>query len=352
MSPTPCVMAHDVPLLIRGMEVTLREDVPPIVLKPIGTLLTGGVQSGIRALAYSTSDTQSGLSKIDVLLGETVVASRDLMARCTHSDFTVCPDSQDETVQIDTRGVSNGKHRLAVRVQDAAGNEQVVYGEGLVNVVNEPGTASGPFPGGGSTSTPAYTLTARFRGVSRTTLTVPYGRRVMIHGRLAAGAEPVSPGTAIEVLERLEGKGNREKPAARIATSAEGSFSARLTTTRASRTIRLAYRPTPDSQVVSQALKLRVRAAARVRASLRGRTVRFSGRVLSRPVPRSGKRIVMEGRSPGSAWTAFKSLRTDRGGRFSGTYRLRVRRPASRSRFAPSCRGRTATGIWAPAAEP
>lgn len=352
VSPTPCVMAHDVPLLIRGMEVTLREDVPPIVLKPIGTLLTGGVQSGIRALAYSTSDTQSGLSKIDVLLGETVVASRDLMARCTHSDFAVCPDSQDETVQIDTRGVSNGKHRLAVRVQDAAGNEQVVYGEGLVNVVNEPGTASGPFPGGGSTSTPAYTLTARFRGVSRTTLTVPYGRRVMIHGRLAAGAEPVSPGTAIEVLERLEGKGNREKPAARIATSAEGSFSARLITTRASRTIRLAYRPTPDSQVVSQALKLRVRAAARVRASLRGRTVRFSGRVLSRPVPRSGKRIAMEGRSPGSAWTAFKSLRTDRGGRFSGTYRLRVRRPASRSRFAPSCRGRTATGIWAPAAEP
>ena len=35
----------------------------------------------------------------------------------------------------------------------------------------------------------------------------------------------------------------------------------------------------------------------------------------------------MEGRSPGSAWTQFKSLRTDSKGRFSGTYRLRVRRP-------------------------
>jgi hypothetical protein len=35
----------------------------------------------------------------------------------------------------------------------------------------------------------------------------------------------------------------------------------------------------------------------------------------------------MEGRSPGSAWTPFKTLRTDKKGRFSGTYRLRVRRP-------------------------
>ena len=35
----------------------------------------------------------------------------------------------------------------------------------------------------------------------------------------------------------------------------------------------------------------------------------------------------MEGRSPGSAWTPFKNLRTDTKGRFSGTYRLRVRRP-------------------------
>ena len=72
---------------------------------------------------------------------------------------------------------------------------------------------------------------------------------------------------------------------------------------------------------------MRVRAASRLRATLRGRVVRFSGRVLSGPIPRRGKRVLMEGRSPGSAWTQFKSLRTDRKGRFSGTYRLRVRRP-------------------------
>ena len=55
--------------------------------------------------------------------------------------------------------------------------------------------------------------------------------------------------------------------------------------------------------------------------------VRFSGRVLGAPIPKAGKRVLMEGRSPEAAWTEFKSLRTDRTGRFSGTYRLRVRRP-------------------------
>ena len=44
-------------------------------------------------------------------------------------------------------------------------------------------------------------------------------------------------------------------------------------------------------------------------------------------MPKGGKRVQMEGRSPGSAWTRFKSVRTDSKGRFSGAYRLRVRRP-------------------------
>ena len=110
-------------------------------------------------------------------------------------------------------------------------------------------------------------------------------------------------------------------------TKADGSFSLGLATSRPSRTIRLAYRPVGGGQILSKALKLRVRAASRVRASLRGRVVRFSGQVLGAPFPKGGKRVQMEGRSPGSAWTTFKNLRTDKKGRFSGAYRLRVRRP-------------------------
>ena len=320
VSPEPCVSTHGAPLLIRGMEVTLREDVPPIILRPSGTLLGGGPQTGIRTLTYSASDAQSGITTVDVLLGETLVASRDLTTRCSYSDFTVCPASEDGTLQVDTRNVANGPHRLTVRVRDAAGNVQEAHSEGAVEVLNERSIAA-------SAEASTYILTARFKGTSRSTLTVPFSRGVAVVGRLSQLSQPVPEGSLIEVHERRDHARTSERTRAPVKTKADGSFSVALVTTRPSRTVRLVYRPTASSQVVSRALKLRVRAASRVRASLRGRTVRFSGRVLSRPVPRAGKRIVMEGRSPRSAWTAFKTLRTDREGRFSGTYRLRVRRP-------------------------
>jgi hypothetical protein len=41
-SMEPCIVANRVPMLIRGMEVTLREDIPPTVLKPTGSLLEDG----------------------------------------------------------------------------------------------------------------------------------------------------------------------------------------------------------------------------------------------------------------------------------------------------------------------
>lgn len=313
----PCVAADSVPLQIRGMEVTLSEDIPPVVLQPSGNLLDGGTQSGMRTLTYSTSDPQSGLSKVDVLLDETVVASRDLTPRCSYSDFTVCPASLDENLQIDTRAVPNGPHRLTIRVQDAAGNVRTVQGASTVDVANEPDPGNGP----------SYAVTAHFKGTKRSTLTVSYARPVAIRGRLSQGSQPPAKGAPIEVLEKLDRRGAPEASTARVETNADGSFSARLATTRPSRMLRVAYRPNGGEQIVSRALRLRVRAASRLRATLRGRVVHFSGRVLSGPIGRRGKRVLMEGRSPGSAWTQFESFRTDRSGRFSGTYRLRVRRP-------------------------
>ena len=315
----PCVGANRVPLLVRGMEVTLREDVPPAVLSTTGSLIEAEPQRGLRTLTYAASDSESGLSRVDVLLDETVVASQDLTPRCRYVDFTVCPTSEDETLEIDTRAVPNGSYDLTVRVRDAAGNEQAVHGKRPVDVANESPVES--------SSVLSYALIAKFKGSSRSKLTVPYGRRVSLRGRLTQGAQPVGAGIPIEVMERPDRRGAVEKMTRTVMTKADGSFSIGLATSRPSRVIRLAYRPVGGGEVISGALKLRVRAASRVRASLRGRVVHFNGRVLSGPFPKRGKRIWMEGRSPGSAWTLFETLRTDKKGRFSGTYRLRVRRP-------------------------
>jgi hypothetical protein len=324
--PTPpdeCVATDPMPALIQGMEVTLSEDVPPTVARPSGALLEEGPQSGTRTLHYAASDAQSGLRQVDVLVGETVVATRDLSAACSYSDFTACPVSVDGVFKVDTRAAVNGAHRLRLRVRDAAGNVQEVRGERDVEVANES-------PGSQVSDLSTYTLTAGFKGSSRSTLTVPFGRRVSIRGRLVRTPGAVASGTRIDVLERHHHRGAREISRPPVKTKADGSFTVVLNTTRPSRTVRLAYRSGAGGQVVSRALKLRVRTASRVRASLRGSVLRFSGRVLGAPVPKAGKRVVMEGRSPGSAWTPFKNLRTDRKGRFAGTYRLRVRRPGVR----------------------
>ena len=171
------------------MELTLREDVAPVVASPTGNLLDAGVQTGVRALTYAASDSQSGISKVEALLGETVVASRDVTAQCSYSDFTVCPDAQSETLQIDTRAVANGPHRLAMRVRDAAGNERLTHVETPVHVFNEAA------PTAGSTESDAvqvYGLSASFKGTSRSTLTVPYGQRVVVRGRLTQNLQPVA----------------------------------------------------------------------------------------------------------------------------------------------------------------
>ena len=93
-----CAAADPTPLLIRGMEVTLREDSQPIVSQPAGSLLAGGQQAGIRTVTYSASDPQSGVAKVEILLDDSVVATRDLTAQCSNSDFTVCPPADANTL--------------------------------------------------------------------------------------------------------------------------------------------------------------------------------------------------------------------------------------------------------------
>jgi hypothetical protein len=159
----PCIAAHNVPLLIRGLKVTLREETPPVVSQFGGALFDTSPQRGTRTVTYTASDAQSGLSKVEVLLDGVVVGSNDLTVRCSYSDFTVCPVADDGTLQADTRAVSNGPHRLTLRVQDAAGNIEEVHAERAVTVANE---AASSTAASAETTSAGYTLSARFKGSS------------------------------------------------------------------------------------------------------------------------------------------------------------------------------------------
>ncbi len=259
------------------------------------------------------------------MLGDKVIATRDITPRCPYYDFTVCPDSDQGSLEVNTRAVPNGSYRVALRVTDAANNELLIYGPNPIEVANPAGDGrSGPESGR------LVRLAARFADSSRSTLTVPYGRRVRVRGRLSEIGNRGIGRAQVDVFERTARSGARERLVGSVRTRDNGDFSYVLKSGDPSRAVRLAYRSNVPATLASRTLRLRVRAASSLKASLRGTVVRFGGRVLSGPLPKSGKRVLLQGKAPGYTWATFATTRSNRSGRFSGRYRLPIRRPGVR----------------------
>jgi hypothetical protein len=316
-----CYADAEVPLELRGMEVTLDEDVAPAGSAAGGTLLGDEPVSAVRSMDYSASDAESGLARVEAVIGDMVVASRDLAAKCSFSDWSACPTADHDTLSVDTRSVPDGRYALRLRTIDAAGNRHEDYIQNI-DVRNQESSPAVPI--GIAAATPAK-LTASFANSPRSSLIAPWGRRVTIRGRLAGPAQSGLAGARIDVFERAATAGARDVAAGSAQTRRDGTFSYTLASRRPSRTVRIAYGST-----IAPPLRVRVRAASTLTAALRGLTVRFSGRVLSRPLPPAGKRVILEGIAPGYAWARFAAIRTDRRGRFHGRYRLLARRPGVR----------------------
>jgi hypothetical protein len=314
-SQPDCYADARVPLSLRGIEITLREDIAPIGSAVAGSLLGDMPVSEVRSLDYRATDAESGIARVDVVAGDIVVATRDLATRCSFADWSACPITDRDTLFIDTRSIPDGRHVLKLRTTDAAGNrnDQTIQS---IEVANH---QSSPSPVAPAT---LAQLTARFAASTQPSLIVPFGRRVSIRGRLVGASRSGLAGERIDVFERWAKAGAREGAAGSARTRRDGTFSYTLAAGRPSRDVRIAYGST-----ATRLLRVRVRAASTLKASLRGTIVRFSGQVLSRPLPVAGKRVILDGRAPGYPWTDFTTVRTDRRGRFAGSYRLRARRP-------------------------
>jgi len=314
-----CFPDDATPLRITGAQVTLREDVAPSAGIVGGTLLQAGPQGGVRSVEYTASDLQSGLMRFELLIDENVVASRDLAARCTYSDFAVCPDADRAALLVDTRAVPDGSHAVALRVSDAAGNQELIRPARAVQIKNQDSPEAVGAPG----ATSGSQLTARFKGSSKESISLSYSGRAVIRGRLTTGSRDALGHAPIEIFERESRRGAPEVDLGSLQTGNDGQFSYTVAPRRPSRSLRFVY---AGDRVGSRALKVRVRAASTLRASLRGVTIRFRGRVISAPLPAAGKRVVLEGKAPGFDWARFAAVRADSSGRFSGSYRIAVRR--------------------------
>jgi hypothetical protein len=170
-------------------------------------------------------------------------------------------------------------------------------------------------------------LEAGFRGRLRQR-EVPYGRGVLLSGRLSTGVRTPLNGMPVRVIERFAGLGQASRVST-VRTGAHGRFSLRLAP-GPSREITAAFEGSPTlSRSASDILRLGVRSAVRFRASaavarVGGAPLVFRGRVAAPPgtIPDEGKSVQLQFRLPGLPWSEFRTIQTDRRGRFRYAYRF------------------------------
>jgi hypothetical protein len=157
---------------------------------------------------------------------------------------------------------------------------------------------------------------------------VRFGRRVRLTGKLTTGIRTPLGGMPVRIVERFAaGPG----PAVRISTTetdASGSYSLRLAP-GPSREVTAAF---PGNETLGRAtsapLSIGVRSAVRLGASsgvakVGGAPLVFRGAVSPpQAIGRDGEVVQLQFRVPGTEWSEFRTIQSDRRGRFRYAYRF------------------------------
>lgn len=318
------------PIEVRGADVLLSEDVPPQPSITGGPLLSGQPQSGAQGLTLNASDGESGVARVEAILGGRVAGSQDFVgtAQCRYDGWNACDTTVSNSFSVDTTLVPDGSHTLQLRVTDAAGNQRIVQHNALVAVRNQPGTQATvtAVPSANGTR-----ITARFVGRKGSRLTVNWSKSARIIGTVTDRSGLPMGGVAVGVEETSLVPGAKPRSRGSVRSDARGRFGYSVSPRGSSRRIRFSF--SSGSAAATRDVRLNVRAATSLRVSLRGVRVRYEGRLRSKPIPRKGKLVLLQGRAIGGAWQTFATRRASRTGTFKGRYRLRVRRPGVRLQF-------------------
>ncbi len=329
-------------IYLYAADILLEQTTGPTAANVTGELATAPSVRGSSDVAFSATDPASGVYEAvfaidDQVVQRTIVDEnggrcRDLGGagdgRPAFLYVQPCKASVSVDVPFDTTRVPDGAHHLVVSVIDAAGIGAPVL-DRAITIANPPPVGG---PNGSNASTQA-TLVAAWVGSKKARIASSYGHPHTIAGRLTApGGAPIS-GAAIDCAATAAYQGAKPVAPACPRTGADGRFAVRVPGGASSRTIRIAYRAHVGDAlpVATRTLGLAVRAGVRLRVSPRttgvGHAIHFSGTLLGGPIPRGGKQIVLEARSPGGRWIEFDVVRTDRKGRFRDSYTFKFPGP-------------------------
>jgi hypothetical protein len=292
-------------------DIELQDEFPPVITEFTGPPADS---QGTEIVRLRASDRGGGLYRLHILVDGAIaedVPYSATAARCVEpfAYAVPCPLSGESAVSFHTTRLSDGHHRVAFAVIDAAGAS--VQTEPADIAVDNAGRSC--IYGIGGRSAP------RFR-VRRTTWRTRAGRRPVISGYLMKGRKPVR-GLAVRAVSR-SGEEKHFSAAGNARTNRRGRFRLRLLT-GTSRHVRLAY-CAPGGGAIKE-LRLKVMASSSIRANRgvvrNGRKVVFRGRLTGRPVPRVGKLVEIQAFFRGR-WRTVSTTRTNKSGRWRFAYRF------------------------------
>jgi hypothetical protein len=156
---------------------------------------------------------------------------------------------------------------------------------------------------------------------------IPYGRATQFAGRLASASGSPLGGYPVDVVETFDDGADQARRTTTVHTAPDGTFVARLA-------------DGPDRQVEasfagnrlltragSEQVRLEVLSgvsllASSPRATIGGAPVVFHGRVgdLGASIPAAGRPVQLQFRLPGRPWAEFRTVQSDRRGRFRYAY--------------------------------
>jgi hypothetical protein len=157
--------------------------------------------------------------------------------------------------------------------------------------------------------------------------TVPYGRSLRFGGILRTAAGSPLAGQPVEIVETFAPGADVAQRRTTVTSHAGGRFDARLAP-GPSRRVEAFF---PGTRTLTRAagrpVTMAARAGLRLHAStetaqIGGDAVIFTGRLLAEEatIPRTGRPVELQFRVPGAAWSEFRTVQTDRRGRFRYPY--------------------------------
>ncbi len=154
-----------------------------------------------------------------------------------------------------------------------------------------------------------------------------YGRSVVFGGRLTSALGTPLPHQPVQIIETFAAGSAAERRTTTVVTGADGAFRTHLSP-GPNRQVKAAFAGTPTiGRSASTPIEVAARTGVRLHASsssarVGGAPVVFGGRIgdLGAPVPADGLAVELQFRLAGRPWTEFRTVQTDRRGRFRYAY--------------------------------